>query len=124
MHPIDITTHAVSVALDMAQRRAEIASHNIAYANVPGAQMSRADFSSALSVLGRVADDAPVSATDLGEVNLEATHSVRNGGVNGTVSLDGEVTELALANCQYQALSEAMNRQFGLMNLALSGDQG
>ncbi len=120
----NLTIGAVSLALDMAQRRAEVASHNIAYANVPGAQMERANFGSAIALLQQVADGRDVNARSLSSVDLHSSTMHPVDTLDGNTSLDQEVTELALAGAHYQALSEALNRQFGLMSLALSGDQG
>lgn len=123
MLPINVITGAVGLALDMAERRAVVASHNVATANVPGAPMQRADFGAAAGMLDRVAAGDDVEASRLASVD---TTGVREWSVDQSVdgvSLDHEVTELALANAHYQALAEAMNRQFGLMSMALSGDQ-
>lgn len=121
MLPINLVTGAVGLALDMAERRATVASHNVAVANVPGASLQRADFGSATGVLDRVAAGDDI---DPSRVAATPTSSVSEGAIDlDGVSLDHEVTELALANAHYQALAEALNRQFGLMNIALSGDQ-
>jgi flagellar basal body rod protein FlgB len=123
MSDSDITIGAVSLALSMAQRRAEIASQNIAYANVPGSRLMRADFGEALSLLQRVANDDRIDPQMLRNATLGNVPVGRADTAEGGVSLDQEVTELALANAHYQALAEAATRQFGLMSLALSGDQ-
>lgn len=119
----NLTIGAVSLALDMAQRRAEVASHNIAYADVPGASVQRASFGGALSLLQRVAGGDAIDPAALAAVDVHGVSSQRADALEGGIRLDQEVTELALANAHYQALSEAINRQFGLMSLALSGDQ-
>jgi flagellar basal body rod protein FlgB len=118
-----LTIGAVSLALDMAQRRAEIASHNIAYADVPGGTVQRADFGGALALLQRVADGGRVDEQSLASARLGQVAAPRGDGLDGGFSLDHEVTELAIANAHYQALAEALNRQFGLMSIAMSGDQ-
>jgi len=119
----NLTIGAVSLAMDMAQKRAEIASHNIAYVDMPEGTVQRADFGSALSLLQRVADGSQVDQASFTSARLGEVTMQRADAADGSVSLDHEVTELALASAHYQALSEAMNRQFGLMSLALSGDQ-
>jgi len=123
MLPVNVVTGAVGLALDMAERRASVASHNVAVANVPGSSIERADFSGALSVLERVAGGEDVDPSRLAGMDTSAVHSAPIDQSLDGVSLDREVTELALANVHYQALAEALNRQFGLMNIALSGDQ-
>lgn len=119
----NVTLGAISLALDMAQRRAEIASHNVAFANRPDGTVQRADFGGALALLQRIADGGEVDAATLASARLGETTMQRAGSADGSLSLDHEVTELALASAHYQALSEAATRQFGLMSLALSGDQ-
>jgi hypothetical protein len=66
-----------------------------------------------------------VSRDALGSVDIHATTSPAAVVVDGTNGgdLDGQVADLALAGAHFQALSEALNRQFGLMSIALSGDQ-
>jgi flagellar basal body rod protein FlgB len=38
-----------------------------------------------------------------------------------SINLDEEVADMASANLKYQALTESLNRHFGLMHLAISG---
>ena len=123
MSDSNLTIGAVSLALSMAQRRAEVASHNIAYVDVPGGTVQRADFGDALSLLQRVADGGQMDADALGAARMDSVTTLRADTLDGGASLDHEVTELALASAHYQALSEAATRQFALMSLALSGDQ-
>ncbi|HVI55110.1 MAG TPA: hypothetical protein VM621_08665 [Luteibacter sp.] len=118
-----LTVGAVDLALDMAQRRAEVASRNIALTNVPGSRMERPDFAAANDLLGRVAQGDAIPRDTLGSVDIRATTSQPSLGVEGEGDVDGQVADLALASAHFQALSEALNRQFGLMSIALSGDQ-
>jgi flagellar basal body rod protein FlgB len=120
-----LTVGAVGLALDMAQRRAEVASRNIALTNVPGSRMERPDFAAANDLLGRVAQGDAIPREALGSVNIRATTSQATFAVDGTGTgdVDDQVADLALASAHFQALSEALNRQFGLMSIALSGDQ-
>jgi flagellar basal body rod protein FlgB len=118
-----LTVGAVGLALDMAQRRAEVASRNIALTNVPGSRMERPDFAAANDLLGRVAQGNAIPRESLGSVDIRATTSQPSLGVEGEGDVDGQVADLALASAHFQALSEALNRQFGLMSIALSGDQ-
>jgi len=118
-----LTVGAVGLALDMAQRRAEVASRNIALTNVPGSRMERPDFAAANDLLGRVAQGDAIPRETLGSVDIRATTSQPSLGVEGEGDVDGQVADLALASAHFQALSEALNRQFGLMSIALSGDQ-
>lgn len=118
-----LTLDAVGLAMDIAQRRAEVASRNVAFANVPGARMERPDFARANDLLAAVARGGDVSGTDLAAVDIRGTVVDAPKTADATVSMDDEVADLALASAHFQALSEALNRQFGLMSMALSGDQ-
>ena len=40
---------------------------------------------------------------------------------SGAINLDEEVADMASANLKYQALTESLNRHFGLMRLAVAG---
>lgn len=116
-----LTVGAVGLALDMAQRRAEVASRNLAYANVPGSRIERPDFAAATDLLERVAGGDDVPRENLAAVDIRGTTAQAFQGVDP--DMDGQVADLALASAHFQALSEALNRQFGLMSIALSGDQ-
>lgn len=118
-----LTVGAVGLALDMAQRRAEVASRNIAYTNVPGSRLERPDFSAATDLLQRVAQGDDMTRERLGGVDIHATATLAEAAPGVAADLDGQVADLALASAHFQALSEALNRQFGLMSIALSGDQ-
>lgn len=118
-----ITVGAVGLALDMAQRRAEVASRNIAYTNVPGSRIERPDFAAATDLLRRVERGASMTRDDLAGVDIRGTNSVAQASMGEAPDVDDQVADLALASAHFQALSEALNRQFGLMSIALSGDQ-
>lgn len=118
-----LTVGAVGLALDMAQRRAEVASRNIAYTNMPGSRIERPDFAAATDLLQRVAHGDEVPRSNLSTVDIRGTHATGQVTPGAGADVDGEVADLALASAHFQALSEALNRQFGLMSLALSGDQ-
>jgi flagellar basal body rod protein FlgB len=118
-----LTIGAVGLALDIAQRAAEVSSHNVARANMPNARIEHADFGSALSLLDRVAHGDDVSPERLSHVDIGTTTTRAVSDTDASNSLDGEVADMALASAHFQALSEALNRQFGLMTIALSGDQ-
>ncbi|WP_448102732.1 hypothetical protein [Luteibacter jiangsuensis] len=118
-----LTVGAVGLALDMAQRRAEIDSRNIAHANLPGSRIERPDFAAATQLLERVAHGEDLPRPQLASADIRGTTSIAQSADGDGVDLDGQVADLALAGAHFQALSEALNRQFGLMSIALSGDQ-
>lgn len=122
MPSFNLLVDAVALAMDVSQSRAAAASHNVAYANVPGARMQRADFGRAQGVLDAVANGRTTVSGDLGAERAAGVGTVETGTGN-EVSLDQQVTDMAIASGRYQALTDALSRQFALMNIALSGDQ-
>jgi flagellar basal body rod protein FlgB len=122
MPSFNLLVDAVALALDVSQSRAAAASHNVAYANVPGARIQRTDFARAQGLLDGVADGAAVREAEIGMARAHGVVQTVSGSA-GDVSLDGEVTEMAMASGRYQALTDALSRQFALMGVALSGDQ-
>ena len=111
----DTTIDAVRLALGLQELRARVASLNIANAGVPSAQTLRADFSSVQAGLDPAADPQRVDkAIDaLADLTPEPT------GV--PIHLDAQVAELSSASADYQTLTEALSRKFGLMRLAITG---
>lgn len=114
----DTTIDAVRLALGLQEARARVASLNIANAGVPDAKAVRLDFSSAQGLLANVAagvDPGGLSESigTIGAAPLLAT--------GNDIALDEQVADLSGASASYQALAEALNRQFGLMRLALTG---
>ena len=111
------TIDAVRLALGMYQLRAHVASLNIANASAPGARAVRADFAQAQSAL-----DAAAAGTDapLAQAIAQLAHATP--AITGTpINLDEQVADMAAAGVGYQALGEALSRQFGLMRLAVTG---
>jgi len=120
----DITTEAVRLAMSMNQLRAEYASQNIAKAGTPGAQATRADFGISQGLLEQAAQLSQSGESGLLEALTNAAAQPQSGehlDAGGTINLDEEVADMASANLKYQALTESLNRHFGLMHLAITG---
>ena len=120
----DLTTEAIRLAMGMQELRAENASRNIALANTPDARATRLDFASTQGLLQRAA--APAAGDEDGLMNALSAAVLRplaseSVDADGTVNLDAEVANMASANLEYQALTESLNRHFGLMRLAITG---
>jgi flagellar basal body rod protein FlgB len=113
--------HAASLGLSMAQRRAEVAATNIALRGDGSRAAQRVDFSQQLGLLQRIARDGEVSPAALTQAAVESAPLRTQAGPS---SLDHEVAELVTAQLQYKSLVEAVNRQFALTRLALSGRAG
>jgi flagellar basal body rod protein FlgB len=111
------TIDAVRLALGMYQLRAHVASLNIANAGTPGARAVRADFAQAQAALDASAAGAGVS---LAQAIAQIAHSP-TAVTDAPINLDEQVADMAAAGVGYQALGEALSRQFGLMRLAVTG---
>ncbi|MEI7037470.1 hypothetical protein [Fulvimonas yonginensis] len=118
---MDITTEAVRLGLDLAQVRAEIASANIARANVPGATLQRADFADALDVLGAAAKGDAGAGARMQAISQQSLRNQIGPVVADGTSLDDQVAELSTQGLAYRALTDGLSRHFGLMQLAISG---
>ncbi|KAA3601110.1 hypothetical protein JY452_07485 [Stenotrophomonas maltophilia] len=117
MSSSETTIDAIRLALGMYQSRAEIANSNIANASMPGALALRADFSQYQVML-----DAAVEGRSDGL--RQAIAQVREPDIRPLetpLNLDAQVGELVGVGVGFQSLTEALNRQFGLMRLAVVG---
>lgn len=125
MSGIDITTEAVRLAMSMNQIRAEYASQNISKSNTPGAKAVHLDFAHTQGLLEQVVSLSGVDEGSLLGVLAEAASTpsfTENADTfSGAINLDEEVADMASANLKYQALTESLNRHFGLMRLAVAG---
>lgn len=121
---MDVTTEAMRVGLDLTQLRAQIASFNIAGANVPGAVPHGADFSGVLGVLRQAAADPQSAAARLADIThgslQERVHALPEASGDGA-SLDDQVAQLNIDSLQYRALAEGLSRRFAMLQLAISG---
>jgi flagellar basal-body rod protein FlgB len=112
----DITIDAVRLALGMQQLRAEVAGANIANNATPGYQAQRVDFASARSWLSAAAGGfAPGQAPSAAQAAVVADLAPT------AAQPDTQVAEMVAASLEFQALSESLNRHFGLMRLAVTG---
>jgi flagellar basal-body rod protein FlgB len=123
----DITTEAIRLAMSMNQMRAEYASQNISKSNTPGAKAAHLDFANSQGLLEQTAS---LSTSDINQEGLlrmlaDAASAPASGErmdvFSDTINLDEEVADMAAANLKYQALTESLNRHFGLMRLATTG---
>lgn len=118
----DITTQAVRLALGMHELQARVASMNIANASKPDVRTMRVDFASVQATLDSVAiagDGADLGARlRLAAGDLASRTPIATG---DTIHADEQIGDMVAAGVSYQALGEALSRQFGLMRLAISG---
>lgn len=121
---MDLTTEAVRLAMNMARVRAEVASTNIARADLPGAPTQRADFGAALGLLRQAAAQPSMDADRLRSVTTGALRTSIHADLavtGGSSGLEGNVAELETAGADFQALSTMLSRRFALMQLAMTG---
>jgi flagellar basal body rod protein FlgB len=109
----------------MSQVRADFASQNIAQASTPGAQAARVDFGRSQGLLeqaiGGASNNENGLLVSLSEAALQPASSEHRDAPGTAINLDEEVADMASANLKYTALTESLNRHFGLMRLAISG---
>ncbi|MGH8108413.1 MAG: flagellar basal body rod protein FlgB [Arenimonas sp.] len=118
----DITTEAVRLAMSMNQLRAEYASQNISRSNTPDAKAVHLDFAHSQSLLEQVVSQKGVNEGSLLDaIASAATSPTTSERTDAAINLDEEVADMASANLKYQALTESLNRHFGLMRLAITG---
>lgn len=114
-----LSVEAVRLALGMLELQARVASQNVARANEPGARAMTVDLAGIQSELAGV----PTGATSIERLRTSAS-TVR--GLEATetqapIEVDAQVADMVVASTQYQTLTEALNRHFGLMRLAATG---
>lgn len=117
----DITTEAVRVALGMHEMQARIASMNVANAGKADARALRADFAQAQAALA----DAMRAGSSNAVARLQQADATLHGLMpevgNEPITPDQEIGDMVAASTNYQSLTEALSRHFGLMRLAITG---
>jgi flagellar basal-body rod protein FlgB len=118
MNLIDPATSALlSKALDAASLRHAVHAHNIANANSQGFKPVQVQFEEHMAHLrDALLRGEQVSARDVKGVEATLTPAA----YGTTVELDHEVAALSQNSLQYQALIKALDRQIGMMSLAVS----
>lgn len=120
----ELVIDVISWAMRLEQTKADVASRNIATANIPGAHPMRVDFTSQINLIKNAVytgSDAD-SVANLMHQPFSTTES-KNVGIGGGVQLDSEVADLTSAELRYKTLAEALSRQLSLLTIAASGKQ-
>jgi flagellar basal body rod protein FlgB len=116
------TIDAVRLALNMQDIRARVAGMNVANANKPDATALRVDFAKVEAALREVARSGnEVEISRLLVAAGQELAGIEPATEGAAIRLDGEIGDIAAAGVEYQALTEALNRQFGLMRIAIAG---
>ncbi len=120
MMPTDITISLASWALNIEKQRASISALNIANINTTGLKRT-GDFDALISDMSRaVTANSFADANQLVDrkVTVEATKTTKE---SRPTALDDEVLSLSLAKERFKAITEALSKKYGLMNLATRG---
>ena len=119
---VENTIDAVRLALSLHETRAHIASMNVANAGKPEATAMRADFAKVEAALRQAAHAGSESEAarwlESANSELRAADPQRS---FDPILLDEQMGDIATAGIEYQALTEALSRQFGLMRIAVTG---
>lgn len=118
---MDNTIDAVRLALGLHTLRAQAAAANVAGAGRPDAIAQRYDFAGVEAALREAAhaSDGVEQARWLQAAGA-TLHDLRPT-QDGEIRLDAEMAEIAAASMDYQSLTEAIGRHFGLMRIAIAG---
>lgn len=118
MSMIDPATLAlVKSALDAGSLRQAVHAHNVANASTPGYQPFQVQFEQQLDGVRDALRQGGLSQLSAGDV--PAARVERDASANG-VSVDAEVAALSRNTLHYQALTDALSRQYALLSLAIS----
>lgn len=116
----DFTIELSNWAMSLESMRAQVASENIANANISGVTKS-VDFESLISSVTNALDNGDLeSAQRLFGADVEVSSRSSNS-LFGGVSLDSEVADLSSSQGRYKVIADALSRKFGLMLLSSRG---
>ena len=118
---MEYSIEAVRLALSMQEMRSRTASQNIAQASNPDARAQRIAFPEAEALLNAVISsggDAPAADLRHAEMRVRTARGLSS---DEPIQVDREIGDMVSATTSYQALTEALSRQFGLMRLAITG---
>ncbi len=120
----ELVIDVISWAMRLEQTKADMASRNIAAANIPGTRPMQVDFTSQINLLKNAVYTGADTESVAGLMHQPfATTESKNVGIGGGVQLDSEVADLTSAELRYKTLAEALSRQLSLLTIAASGKQ-
>lgn len=118
----DLVIDVTSWAMRLEQAKADMASRNIAAANIPGSRPMQVDFASQVSLLKNAVYTGANAESIAGLLSQSfGTTASKNIGIGGGVQLDTEVADLTSAELRYRTLAEGLSRQLSLLTIAASG---
>lgn len=119
---VENTIDAVRLALNLHETRARIASMNVSNSGKPEATAMHVDFAKVEAALREVANASGES--EAARWLIAASNELRAADPQSSfdpIRLDEQMGDIATAGVEYQALTEALSRQFGLMRIAVTG---
>lgn len=120
----DLVIEVTSWAMRLEQSKTDMASRNIATANIPGSRPMQVDFASQINLLKNAVSTNTDVASIAGLLSQSfTTTESKNTGISGGVQLDAEVADLTTAELRYKTLAEGLSRQLSLLTIAASGKQ-
>lgn len=119
---VENTIDAVRLALGMHEAHARVAGMNVARAGKPDATALKVDFAAIEAALREVANSGDeAAATRLLQAAARELQGSQPETTLDPIRLDEQMGLIASAGVEYQALTEALSRQFGLMRIAIAG---
>lgn len=120
----EISSAAVEKAISGLSRRHEAIASNLANLETPGYRPRRVHFEEALQ--RAVERETELSDGSAGPHEIEAVQPrIRTqpgaGGTPGSMSVEGELTDLAITNLHHEALTRILARQYGMLRTAITG---
>ena len=112
---MDPTIDILHAALNGLMTRQSVIANNIANASTPGFQASQVDFETALRNAISSGSPPPMNAAVVSPTNGPESQDGNN------VDLESDTMSLADTELRYQAMVDAMNGQFQILNTAIQG---
>lgn len=117
----NITTAALSLALDAASLRHQAIATNMANANTPGYAPLRVSFEDQLVDARRALEGGGrLDATSLAGVQPALQHATGTAGMPAKLLLDVEAANLAQNSVHFQALLKGLSRHYQILSSAVS----
>ena len=116
-----ITTDLVTMALNAATLRQQVAAHNIANANTPSYVPYKASFEGQLDQLQiKLRQGENIGPSDLSVLKMRVGAASLGNGLAPTVALDMEAAKLSETVLQYQAIVKAYSQMTSLLSYAIN----
>jgi len=109
------TIDVLHAALNGLMARQSVIANNIANASTPGFQASQVDFETALRQAMEAGTVPPMSPAVVSPTNAPSNQDGNN------VNLEADTMSLADTELRYQAMVDAMNGQFQILNTSIQG---